>query len=340
MESKLLHILALLAVGLVACEAASSPELYWKSKLPSTPMPQAIRDILHPDLLEEKSTAVGVGKGGVGVNTGKPGKRTNVGVGKGGVTVATGSRKGKPVYVGVKPGPDPFVYRYAASETQVQGDPNVAKFFLEKDLTKGKTMTLHFIKSTNQAAFLPRQFAGSMPFSSKNLPEALNKFSVKPGSVEAELMATTIKECEEPGIKGEEKYCATSLESMVDYAEYQLGKNLRAISTEIKKETERQKYKIEEDVKKIMADGSKYVVCHKQNYPYAVFYCHKTKNTKAYVVTLKRENGSEVKAVAVCHTNTSKWNPKHLAFRVLGVKPGAVPICHFLPQDHIVWYSN
>ncbi|KAL7189744.1 hypothetical protein ACSBR1_039396 [Camellia fascicularis] len=51
-----------------------------------------------------------------------------------------------------------------------------------------------------------------------------------------------------------------------------------AVSTEVQKETPLQKYSISR-VKKI-ADG-KAVVCRKQNYEYAVFYCHKTDTTKA-----------------------------------------------------------
>ncbi|OWM86636.1 hypothetical protein CDL15_Pgr015671 [Punica granatum] len=215
------------------------------------------------------------GKPGGGTQVGKAGKRTDIRVQKGGVTATAGGRKDKPVYVGVRP-TSSFFYQHAALETQVEANPIVAKFFLEKDLTKGNAVTLHFTKSTNLATFLPQQ-ERNRP-NTKNLPEALKRFSVKPGSVEAELMATTIKECKEPGNEGEEKYCATSLESMVDYAESKLGKNMRALSTEIKKKNRMQKYQIEEDVKKIMAEGSKYVVCHKQNYPYAVFYCHKTQN--------------------------------------------------------------
>ncbi|POO03915.1 hypothetical protein TorRG33x02_002190 [Trema orientale] len=121
------YVLAFFTLLLAASHAVQSPELYWKSVLPNTPMPKAVSDLLQPDVLEEKSTSVGVGKGGVsvntgkgkpggsgthvsvgkgtgvGVSTGKPGKRTNVGVGKGGVSVSTG-HKGKPVYVGVSPG--------------------------------------------------------------------------------------------------------------------------------------------------------------------------------------------------------------------------------------------
>ena len=48
-------------------------------------------------------------------------------------------------------------------------------------------------------------------------------------------------------------------------------------------------------------------------------------------------DGTAVDAVAVCHADTSGWNPKHVAFQVLNVKPGTVPVCHFLPQDHVVW---
>ncbi|KAG9151638.1 hypothetical protein Leryth_001946 [Lithospermum erythrorhizon] len=278
-------------------------------------------------------TNVGVGRKGVGVNTGKGGKGTHVGVGKGGVTVGTG-HKGKPIYVGVKPGKNPFSYKYAASEDQLNDNPNVAIFFLEKDLRQGSKMNLQFTKSGNPASFLPRKVADSIPFSSTKVPEILGQFSLEPDSPEAETMKTTIKECEEPGIAGEEKYCATSLESMVDFSTSKLGTRVEAISTESGEEHEFQEFEFS-GVKKMGND--KAVVCHRQNYVYAVFYCHKTEVTKAYEVSLVGKNGEKVKAVAVCHEDTSKWNPKHLAFKLLKVKPGSVPICHFLPEDHVVW---
>ncbi|KDO79703.1 hypothetical protein CISIN_1g018131mg [Citrus sinensis] len=327
MEFHLLPILAFLSLALVASHADISPELYWKTVLPNSPMPKAVKDLLQPDVLEDKSTSVNVGKGGVnvdagkgkpgggthvnvggkgvGVNTGKPDKRTSVGVGKGGVSVSTG-HKGKPVYVG--------------------------------DLHPGMKMNLHFTQTSNGATFLSRQAAKSTPFSSDKLPEIFNQFSVKPGSVEAEIMQNTIKECEDPGIKGEQKYCATSLESMIDFSTSKLGKSVQAISTEVKKGTKMQTYTIAAGVKQMAADKS--VVCHKQNYPYAVFYCHATQTTRAYMVPLEGADGTKAKAAAVCHTDTSAWNPKHLAFQVLKVKPGTVPICHFLPEDHIVWVPN
>ncbi|XP_059461306.1 BURP domain-containing protein 3-like [Corylus avellana] len=284
-------------------------------------------------------TSVNVGKGGVGVDTGKgkPGG-TSVGVGKGGVSVHTGHKGKKPVIVKVNPAGSPFIYNYAATEDQLHDNPNVALFFLEKSMHPGAEMNLYFTKSSETAAFLPRRVSESIPFSSNKMPEILNRFSVKPGSTEAGLMEKTIKECEEPGIRGEEKYCATSLESMVDFSTSKLGKDVNAISTEVGKETQLQKYTIAPGLKKM--GGKKAVVCHKQSYAYAVFYCHSTETTRAYVVPLEGADGSKAKAVAICHTDTSAWNPNHLAFQVLKVKPGSVPVCHFLPEDHIVWTQN
>ncbi|KAM0053580.1 putative BURP domain-containing protein [Helianthus debilis subsp. tardiflorus] len=370
----LLHVCTLFSVALIGSHAVT-PEVYWKSVLPNSPMPKSIKDLLYTEWSDEKSTAVGVGKGGVSVHTGKPGKRTDVGVGKGGVGVHTrkpGKRtdvgvgkggvgvhtgkagkgthvgvgkggvnvhtghKGKPVYVGVHKGSNPFVYKYAASENQLKDNPNVALCFKENDLHQGEEMNLHFTKNDEKATFLPRQIADSIPFSSNNLPQIYEEFSVKPDSMEAEIMKQTLSECESTGIEGEEKYCATSLESMVDFSTTKLGKNVKAISTEVraKERTRLQKYKIEV-AKKLAAN--KAVVCHKQNYAYAVFYCHKTASTQAYAVSMVGADGTKVNAVAVCHTDTAKWNPKHLAFQVLKVKPGTVPICHFLPEDHVVW---
>ncbi|XP_062083684.1 formin-like protein 13 [Humulus lupulus] len=245
-----------------------------------------------------------------------------------------------------------FTTYAASSETQLLHDnnPNVALFFLEKDIQPGtKMMSLDFIKSgtsSNQATFLPRQEAQSIPFSSKKVPQILNQLSLKPQSVEAEMVKQTIKECEAQSIiKGEEKYCATSLESMIDFTTSKLGKNVQAISTQVESgHSAMHNCTITQVEKKRNSAGSssdvRTVACHKQNYPFAVFYCHTTQATEAYVVTLVGADGTKAKAVAACHKDTSQWNPNYLAFQILKVKPGTVPICHFLPEDHIVWIQN
>ncbi|XP_054819919.1 BURP domain-containing protein 3-like [Prosopis cineraria] len=228
-----------------------------------------------------------------------------------------------------------FIYANSDNE-ELHNIPNTTLFFLEEDMKPGHKMNFHFTQTSNQSSLLPHEVVKSVPFSSSKVAQILKEFSVKPGSTEAKVLKETIEMCEKPGVKGEEKYCATSLESMVDFITLKLGKNVEALSTEVmKKETKKQEYTITLGAKKV--GEAKVVVCHKLNYIYALFYCHKTETTIAYTVPLVGADGTEVKAVSLCHTDTSEWNPKHLAFQVLKVKPGSVLVCHFLPQDNVVW---
>lgn len=257
---------------------------------------------------------------------------TSVNVGKGGVYVNTGKQERRKLL---------FFYHYAATETQLHDDPNVALFFLEKDLRPGAKMNLHFTETTSGATFLPRQEADSIPFSSSKLPAILHQLSIESDSDEAVAMKKTLQECEEPAVGDEKKYCATSLESMVEFSTSSLGTHdVKAISTTVEKEgTPAQQYTIRAAGVRRMA-GTELVACHPEAYPYAVFYCHATTAARAYTVEMVGKDGTKVEAVAVCHTDTKAWNPKHLAFQVLKVKPGTVPVCHFLPQDHVVWSRN
>ncbi|KAM3351214.1 hypothetical protein ACQJBY_023302 [Aegilops geniculata] len=290
-------------------------------------------------------TTVGVGKGGVGVNVkpgyGKPGG-TTVGVGKGGVGVNVkpgygkpgGKPRGKPVHVNVSP----FIYNYAATETQLHDDPSAALFFLEKDLHAGKKMNVHFMATPGAGEkFLPRSEADAIPFSSEKVPEILSRLSVAPDSAEAAEMKQTLRECEATAAKGEKKSCATSLESMVDFATSSLGtSHVRAASTVVGKEGSPEQEYTMTGVKRA-AGPDQLVACHAEPYAYAVFACHLTQATRAYTVSMVGKDGTAVEAVAVCHADTAGWNPRHVAFQVLKVKPGGAPVCHFLPQDHVVW---
>ncbi|KAK6236869.1 hypothetical protein SCA6_012206 [Theobroma cacao] len=155
------------------------------------------------DFMENKGTSFNVGGGSVNVNTGKekPGG-TAVNVGKGGVSVNTGKRK---------PGGGTHV--------------NVGGQGVGVNTGKPGGGTFVNVGGKETATFLPRHIAQKILFSSDKLPEILNKFSVKPGSAGAEIMKNTIKECEQPQIQGEDKYCVTSLESMIDFSTSKIGKN-------------------------------------------------------------------------------------------------------------------
>ncbi|KAJ0794126.1 putative BURP domain-containing protein [Helianthus annuus] len=229
-------------------------------------------------------------------------------------------------------------HHYDASHNH-QKDNSLAKPFLEKDLHEGKEFKLYFMKNDQKTAFLPKNISDSIPFSSKNLPEIYNKFSVKHDSMEAKMMKQTIDICEHKGVEGEEIFCATSLESMIDFTTTKLGKRVKALSTEVytKEPTPSQNYKIE-SVKKLIAN--KLVVCHRLNYTYAVFYCHISVGTESYLASLVGADGTKVKIVVICHTETSKWDPKHITFQLLNVTPGSATICHFLPEDHVLWVRS
>uniref|UniRef100_A0A7N0TCB3 BURP domain-containing protein n=2 Tax=Kalanchoe fedtschenkoi TaxID=63787 RepID=A0A7N0TCB3_KALFE len=162
--------------------------------------------------------------------------------------------------------------------------------------------------------FVPRQVANSIPFSSDKLSVILAQLSIDPESPKAQLMKDTLKYCNFPAGEGEVKTCATSLEAMIDFSIQRLGKNIQAVSTEPEKYAKLQNFTILPDVKRI--GDYKAVSCHQMDYAYAVFY------------------------LLTPTMNTSSWNPEHLAFKVLNVKPGGEPVCHFFPQHHVLWTAQ
>ncbi|XAR54715.1 hypothetical protein NMG60_11029977 [Bertholletia excelsa] len=207
-------------------------------------------------------------------------------------------------------------------------------------MKQGRMVNLKFSKSTiiNKAMFLPQQLAQAIPFSTKKSPEILRELMIEPDSSNAKTIKDTLKLCEDPGVKDEQKYCATSLESMINFCTSKIGKDVQVLSTDVEKENRLKKYRISKVTKVGASDQT--IACHKLTYAYAVFNCHKLPSTKAYVVSLADVDGKKVTAVAVCHGDTSTWNPEHISFQILKVKPGSVPICHFLEAYAMIWVSN
>ncbi|OMP10971.1 hypothetical protein COLO4_04120 [Corchorus olitorius] len=297
-----------LQLALAVSHAALPAELYWKSVFPNTPMPKALRSILPP------ATA---GKQDVLINMAAE-------------DVVDASFKYK------------FPYDATPSKKFADGEPLTKKFkdifFFESKLKPNQKINIiELIKETDKATFLPRSVAESIPFSTQNLPEIYKYFSVEAKSAKANILKKTIESCESSSIRGEEKYCATSLESFVDLGVSKLGKNIKLLSTELEKETKNQEFTIGEGIKMM---GKSDIVCHKLKYPYAVFYCHSIEKTAVYMVPVVGADGTKAKALAVCHKDTSAWNPNHLSFQILKVQPGTVPICHFLARETLVWISK
>ncbi|KAK7409836.1 hypothetical protein VNO78_00189 [Psophocarpus tetragonolobus] len=223
-------------------------------------------------------------------------------------------------------------------------DPSVMVFFTLKDLKVGNRMPIHFPKRdpATSPKLWSREEADSVPFSSNQFPYLLKLFSFSPESSQATAMENTLRECESKPIKGEVKFCATSLESMLEFTQSILGvtAELQVYATlhQTKSGVTFQNYTILETIMEIPAP--KMVACHTMPYPYAVFYCHSQEQengNKVYRVSLAGENGDRVEAMVVCHLDTSQWAPSHVSFQVLGITPGSSSVCHFFPADHLIW---
>ncbi|XP_021896737.1 BURP domain protein USPL1-like [Carica papaya] len=227
-----------------------------------------------------------------------------------------------------------------------QMDPSVNIFVTINTLEIGKRMRLYFNSKDPSISphLLPREETDSIPFSSSKLPYLLEFFSLSATSPQAKSMAYTLKECEDAdAVKEEVKFCATSLESMLDSLQTIFGSNphLKVLTTRFKTKlpaTLLQNYTILEAPKEIF--GAKMVACHTMPYPYAVFFCHgggESGWNRVFEVSLGGDNGESVEAVVVCHMNTSEWDPDHASFRLLNVQPRTCPVCHVLPLDDLVW---
>ncbi|XAR59530.1 hypothetical protein NMG60_11015394 [Bertholletia excelsa] len=157
-------------------------------------------------------------------------------------------------------------------------DPSVIVFFFINDLKAGNTMPVYFPKRNPASSphFLAREQADSFPFALEELTNLLQLFSFLPGSPQAIAMEDTLRQCKIKPIKGETKFCATSLESMLDFVHgiFGLETKVEALSTKHLTEstTLLQNYTVLENPEEIPAP--KMVACHTMPYPYAIFYCH------------------------------------------------------------------
>ena len=106
------------------------------------------------------------------------------------------------------------------------------------DLLPGKKLNLEPTKPSDEFTFLPDTVARTIPFSSSRFPEIPNYFSIEAKSTHVEVVKHTLEICESPSMNGEEKYCATSLESLVNFAISKLGKNTKLLSAEFEKGTQ------------------------------------------------------------------------------------------------------
>lgn len=217
-------------------------------------------------------------------------------------------------------------------------------------------INLH-IDSAHSARPLRRDVADSIPMSTKNFTDILAMFAPVSQSM-ARDMWSTLSSCEHPReVAGEQKACPTSMESMHEFAASALGtRDLRAPSTSLDVPAEgvsspSRRYKMVAVRAVHQGKEANTVTCHSMSFPFAVFYCHAINPTRVYDVTMKIEDDnnalpsprslpSTVRALAVCHLKTSRFDSTLAYWKKLGVKPGDASVCHFLTKGDILWAPN
>ncbi|KAJ1265703.1 hypothetical protein BS78_08G096100 [Paspalum vaginatum] len=210
-------------------------------------------------------------------------------------------------------------------------------FFLKAQLHVGSTMAILF-QPAAVSPILPRDVAQKVPFG--NISDALARFNIAPKSVEAAVVRETISLCETSAmLPGEKKACATSLEGTVQSAMDMVGSTQAvwaASSVLPRAGLPLQRY-VMQTVTPL--DGDRHVACHNKPYPYAVYFCHSTGSpTNAYIVSLSSlSGGPQLTMAAICHLDTSKWNPEHPAFKMLHTQPGGAPVCHYMLYASLVF---
>ncbi|CAN6170185.1 unnamed protein product [Urochloa humidicola] len=216
-------------------------------------------------------------------------------------------------------------------------------FFFHDVLRPGSMITPIIPLTTSLPTLLLRREADSLPFSTKRLDDILAMFA--PASLAmADEIRRTLDTCEHPHpLPGEKAGCATSLESLAKLPAALLGtRNVRAFSGEMPIDpagttVRRGRYNV--TAVRNLSESPVAAVCHDLTYPYAVFYCHTTNPTAAYLVTLVAEDGASpaMEALAVCHLDTSQWSPRQPFLVAHNIRPGDVAVCHFLSKLSIVW---
>ncbi|CAD6258019.1 unnamed protein product [Miscanthus lutarioriparius] len=304
LHSAIIATFVLLAVGQCSNAVLTEAEVFWRTVLPDSPLPDPILKLLHPETSFANKPKDDTAAEAYSLtwlmwglrspsrptkhSSPRPSKDDTVAEAYSLTRLMWGLRSPSRPTKDSSPMP-PHVRDHSTDEYLAQG-----LFFREEALQVASA----------PFALLPRHVADSIPFSTSSLPSALARLGVARNSVQAANMEETLYMCGLPPKAGAPKQPYT----------------VRAVHP---------------------VDGSSFVSCHDHNYPYTVYMCHNTPATRAYMVELEGAGSGLVVTVAViCHTDTSHWDAEHFSFKVLGTKPGAGPICHYLPYGHNVWVKK
>ncbi|OAY52849.1 BURP domain-containing protein BNM2A [Manihot esculenta] len=215
-------------------------------------------------------------------------------------------------------------------------EPSYIGLFIPDQVYSGKIMPIYFPiqdPSTTVLPFIPQQ--KQMGYSISHSPSRLpNIFKNMPPKILKHPPAYDICDID----PDETKICAKDIESTLDFIgrafdsneEFKIVGTKQSMSTAVLQE-----YVVSEDPQEIR--GSRKVICHPKHGSYYCHYDVKGAN-KVLKVLLDGENGDKVEAIAVCHLHTpvTVENAGHPLYRMLGLKAGISPVCHFLAVGNFV----
>ena len=212
-------------------------------------------------------------------------------------------------------------------------------FFRESMLKKGKVIPMPDINDKlPERSFLPRSISSKQPFSTLKVSELKHIFHVGDNSTMETMIVESSSVCKRAPSRGETKQCVSSAEDMIDFAVSMLGRNIDILTT---KNVNGSKQSIMIGSIKGINGGkvTDSVSCHQLLFPYLLYYCHSVPKARVYQVDILDPN-SKAKinnGVAICHMNTSGWDPTHEAFLALGSAPGRIEVCHWIFQNDLTW---
>lgn len=295
--------------------SASEAVAYWQAVLPHAPMPSAIMDRVTAE--EPSSPAVT----------------------RGGETAA------------------------AAAPNDNSMPSSTEKILFPEDVfaAAGSVIDLYIDSSATlrTACKSSHDVADYVPMSAEDLANIRARYA--PASLAmARDIWSTLNACDRLGGTGggERRTCTASLRTMVEFAASVLGtRHLRAFSSSRDVPAEgltslpSPRYRVVAVRPVTTAPGSaaangSSMTCHSMEFPSPAYYCHAVNPTRVYEVTLWREEKAAtasagarrmMRALAVCHIDSSGFDPNMSFCLDRGIKPGDAPACHFLSRRSVLW---
>ncbi|KAL5723848.1 hypothetical protein ACHQM5_007191 [Ranunculus cassubicifolius] len=155
-----------------------------------------------------------------------------------------------------------------------------------------------------------------------------------------DMMTVTVSMCNSY-IPQETRKCINSVKELVDFPAAIFGdRRLKMLNP--KSNAGSQTTVLLKNTRPLLHENpkAKFVSCHELFFPYIVMYCHATSKVQVYEADLVHPETHEKMndgMIAVCHRDTSYWDPKHVSFSALKVRPGETEICHWMSTANLAW---